>query len=79
MVNNVGTTTQVLSTDLGTQNLFATSDDITIIAGELGVGFLVFDSAGTLAVITSYTTDANFMATTYALSMDVESILSLDY
>lgn len=79
MVNNVGTTTDTLSIELGRTTEFSTSDNITVIAGTIGKGFLLFDLAGTLGVITEYTDDTNFIVTTYALSMDIESILNLSY
>ena len=43
MVNNVGTTTETLSTELGRTTEFNTSDNITVIAGTIGKGFLLFD------------------------------------
>lgn len=79
MVNNVGTTTQTLSIELGRTTQFTTSDNITVIAGTIGKGFLVFDSAGTLGVITTYTSETNFIVTTHALSIDINAILSLEY
>lgn len=79
MVNNVGTTIDTLSIELGRTTEFHTSDNITVIAGTIGKGFLLFDLSGTLGVITEYTDDTNFIVTTYALSMDIESILNLSY
>ena len=79
MVNNVGTTTQTLSRELGRTTQFTTSDDITVITGTIGKGFLVFDSAGTLGVITTYTSETDFIVTTHALSIDINAILSLEY
>lgn len=79
MVNNVGTTTQELNKNLGETTSFTTSDDITIITGSIGKGFLVFDSSGTLGVVTDYVDETNFTVTTHALSMDINAILSLEY
>lgn len=79
MVNNVGRTTQTLDTHLGTTNQFSSKDDITIFSGELGTGFLLFDSYGTLGVISSFTDENNFIVTTYALSIDIQKILSESY
>ena len=79
MVNNVGTTTETLSIELGRTTEFNTSDNITVIAGTIGKGFLLFDSAGTLGVVSEYTDETNFIVSTYALSIDIENILSLDY
>lgn len=79
MVNNVGKTTQVLSTNLGETNSFTSSENITILTGEIGKGLLLFDPAGTLGVISDYTSESNFIVTTYALSIDIQSILNLSY
>lgn len=79
MVNNVGKTTQTLSTNLGEATLFTTSENITILTGEIGKGFLLFDPAGTLGVISSFTDETDFVVTTHALSIDVQSILNLNY
>ena len=79
MVNNVGTTNQTLTATLGATNSFTSDSSITIISGELGKGFLLFDAAGTLGVISTYTSENNFVVTTYALSIDVPTILNLDY
>lgn len=79
MVNNVGKTTQVLSTNLGETNSFTSSESITILTGEIGKGLLLFDPAGTLGVISDYTSESNFTVTTYALSIDIQSILNLSY
>lgn len=79
MVNHVGKTNIILSKNLGDTNQFSSSDDITIIAGELGVGLLVFDPEGTLGVISSFTSGNDFIVTTYALSIDIQTILSLNY
>ena len=79
MVNNVGKTTQVLSTQIGGQVVFSSIENVIVISGELGLGFLLFDSAGTLGVITSYTSNTDFTVRTYALSIDISTILSLSY
>ena len=79
MVNNVGKTTKTLSTNLGESTSFTNEDTITIMTGESGKGFLVFDPIGTLGVISSFTDEQNFTVTTYALSIDIPSILNLEY
>ena len=79
MVNNVGKTTQTLSPNLGETTQFNSSDNISIIAGELGTGFLLFDSSGTLGAVSTFTNETDFIATTYAISIDVEAILNLNY
>ncbi len=79
MVNNVGKTTQTLSTNLGGTTQFTSKNDITLLTGEIGTGLLVFDSSGTLGAVSNFTDENNFTVTTYALSIDIQSILSLSY
>ena len=79
MVNNIGKTTLTLTAELGRETSFTSSDDITIITGELGAGFLLFDPAGTIGVISNFTSETDFVVTTHALSIDVQTILSLSY
>ena len=79
MVNNIGKTNKTLSTNLGEKTSFTSGEDITLITGELGLGLLVFDSVGTLGAISEFTDENNFIVTTYALSIDISTILSLNY
>ena len=79
MVNNIGKTTQTLSTNLGGTTSFTNKEDITLLAGELGTGLLVFDSTGTLGAISTFTSENDFIVTTYALSLDISTILGLSY
>ena len=80
MVNNVARTTKTLNTTLGQTTTFTPSDDLTILTGVVGTGLLIFDSSGTLGVVTSYTdAESNFTVTTYAISIDIETILGLTY
>ena len=79
MVNNVGKTTQTLSTNLGGTTQFTSKNDITLLTGEIRTGLLVFDSSGTLGAVSNFTDENNFTVTTYALSIDIQSILSLSY
>jgi hypothetical protein len=79
MVNNIGTTSQTLSTNLGGAVTTLTSSDITLITGSLELGCLIFDAAGTLGVITTYTSQNSFTVTTYAISIDIQTILSQSY
>lgn len=79
MVNNIGKTTQKLSVELGRTTEFESSEDINIIAGEIGVGFLLFDPDGTIGVISEIKEETTLVVTTYALSIDIETILSLTY
>ncbi len=81
MVNNIGKTiNKTLNTTLGgvtTPALVAT--DIDMKTGELGNGCLIFDSAGTIGVITDYIDTSNFTVTTYAISIDIETLLTSTY
>ena len=43
MVNNVGKTTQNLSTQLGEATPFTNTESITLLTGEIGKGLLLFD------------------------------------
>lgn len=80
MVNNVARTTKTLSTTLGGTVTFTPSDNLTIMTGELGTGLLIFDSAGTLGVVTTFVDDeSNFTVTTYAISIDVQTLLEATY
>ena len=80
MVNNIAKTTKVLNTNLGQTTSFTPSDNLTIMTGSIGEGLLIFDSAGTVGVVSTFTdAQSNFVVTTYALSINVPSILSLSY
>lgn len=80
MVNNIGKTTKTLNTNLGGTTLFSPTDNLTIMTGVLGNGLLIFDSSGTLGVVSTFTdSESDFMVTTYALSIDIPSILALSY
>lgn len=72
MVNNVGVTEKTLNTTIGTETSDILNEDITIISGELGLGFLLFDSAGTIGVITNFVDTTNFTVTTHATSYTIQ-------
>lgn len=81
MVNNIGklTNSKNLNTNLGeaTQNIVKA--DIQILTGEFGLGMLIFDQTGTLAVVSDYIDDNSFTIRTYALSIDIQTILTQSY
>ena len=57
MVNNIGNTTLTLSTTIG--NTISTTDPlgnstITMISGELTIGAIISDIAGTISVVISF-------------------------
>ena len=43
MVNNIGNTTKSLNTSLGGTTTFTPSDNLTVLTGTIGIGFLIFD------------------------------------
>lgn len=79
MVNNVGKTTQILSTNLGETTSFTSKENITLLTGDLGLGLLVFDLSGTLGVVSTFTDENNFIVTTLAVSIDIQTILNMNY
>ena len=88
MVNNIGTTSTVLPIIIGEIKEFATSESIATIAissGELGLGFLLFDSDGTMSVCTKITADEegnpSYTFTTSSISADavIKNALSESY
>lgn len=79
MVNNIGKTTQNLSANLGEAVTFSSNETITVFTGEIGKGFLVFDPVGTLGVVSEYESETNFTVTTFAISIDIQTILTEKY
>lgn len=81
MVNNIGVViNKKLNTALGGVTTPAlVSTDINMKTGELGNGCLIFDTDGTIGIVSEYSDQDNFTITTYAISIDVESILGLSY
>ena len=80
MVNNIAKTTKTLNTTLGGTTSFTPNDNLTIMTGELGTGLLIFDSSGTLGAVSTFTdAESNFIVTTYAISIDVQSLLEATY
>lgn len=56
MVNNIGYTTTKLTQTIGDMTTFGTTDTIATIgtiSGNLGIGYILFDDLGTIAVCTS--------------------------
>ena len=76
MVNNIGYTEKTLVTTIGLTTTDILSEDITIISGEIGLGFLLFDLSGTIAVITAYENSNSFTLTTYATSYTIQAAIS---
>ena len=88
MINNIGSTTLILSTTIG--NTTEATDPIntsiiTMISGELTVGAIITDTSGTVATVISYELNSNQdyvytlrTITTYT-EFDVETILNAEY
>lgn len=76
MVNNVGTTEKVLNTTIGLVTTGLLNEDIEVISGEIGLGFLLFDRSGTIAIIISYSGVDDFTAITYATSYAIQAAIS---
>lgn len=81
MVNNIGMLiNKTLNTTLGGVTTPAlVSTDIEMKTGTLGNGCLIFDNIGTIGIISGYVDQNNFTVTTYALSIDVQTILESNY
>lgn len=88
MVNNTGTTTSKLPRTIGRAiefNELSGLSSVTIISGELGLGFLLFDEDGTVSVCTETMADEQgnlsyeFTTTTLDTEIDIQDALSQSY
>ena len=79
MVNNICKTTKTLATELGRTTSFEVGDNKQCITGELSQGCLIFDTTGTIGIVSSFTDEDDFIVTTYALSIDITTILGRSY
>ena len=86
MANNIGTiSTTLLSRTIGQTTSITNPALITAVSGFADVGFIGFDSNGTMGVCTSLTRDANdnptyvFRTCTLNTEIDVQSILGQSY
>lgn len=88
MNNNIGTTSYTLPRIIG--NIMNFDDplelaSISVISGELSLGFLLFDNDGTMGVCTKITYDSEnnptyeFRTSTLNAEIDVQNILSQSY
>lgn len=60
MKNNIGITSEVLPKTLGeTQAFNINLNNITVTSGELGLGFILFDTDGTMGVCSQIVTDSD--------------------
>lgn len=81
MVNNIGITIEkLLNSKLGGVTTPAlVSTDIEMKSGTLGNGCLIFDANGTIGIVSDYEDENTFVVKTYAVSIDLQKILSLSY
>ena len=85
MANNIGVTSATLSRTIGNSTTINNAANITAISGYVDVGFMVFDSDGTLGICTSFTRDANdqpiyaFRTCSLNTEIDIQSMLSQSY
>lgn len=88
MVNNIGSTTVTLSTTIGNTTVVTdpvANSTIAMIAGELTVGAIISDAAGTISVVVSFDENAQQQyicilktISTYT-EMDVSVVLNDSY
>lgn len=87
-VNNIGITEHTLPIEIGETTTFGGEIEIAsigITSGELGIGFILFDTNGTFAICTSVSADDNnnvlYTFTTKSLSSEkyIQNTLSKNY
>ena len=85
MANNVGTVGTLLSRTIGQTTTITDASNINAISGFADVGFIAFDSNGTMGVCTSFTRDAQdnptyvFRTCSLNTEIDIQDILSESY
>lgn len=88
MANNIGITTETLPRIIGQTIDFDTSGEwnsITMFSGQLDLGAIIFDEAGTMGVCSKFARDNNnnpiytVRTTTLNTQIDVQSILGKSY
>ena len=85
MSNNIGVTNTLLSRTIGDSTTINGASTITAVSGFIDVGFMVFDTNGTVGICTSFTYDANdqpvyvFRTCTLNTEIDIQSILGQSY
>ena len=85
MANNIGTVSSTLSRTIGNTISITNPAQITAVSGYVDVGFIGFDSDGTMGVCTSFTRDQGgnptyvFRTCSLNTEIDVYNILSQSY
>lgn len=88
MANNIGVTTQVLSRTIGGQTVISdplNEGTINMMAGQLGVGAMIFDGNGTMGICTAFSLNVNqrydysFRTSSLNTEIDIQTILGRSY
>lgn len=86
MANNIGTiSTTKLSRTIGNSTTITDASQLTAISGFVDVGFMGFDTDGTMGVCTSFTRDQQdnptyiFRTCSLNTEIDIQNILSQSY
>lgn len=85
MANNIGTVSKILSRVIGETTTINNIADINAMSGFADVGFIGFDTNGTMGVCISFTRDEQdnpiylFRTCSLDTQIDVKTILSKDY
>lgn len=88
MANNIGVTTQTFNRTIGgTTSITDPLNQglITMMAGQLGVGAMIFDGDGTMGICTAFTLNENqkydysFRTSSLNNEVDVQAILGRSY
>lgn len=88
MANNVGVTTQTFNRTIGgTTSIIDPLNQglITMMAGQLGVGAMIFDGNGTMGICTAFALDENqrysysFRTSSLNTEIDIQTLLGRSY
>lgn len=85
MANNIGTVSATLSRTIGNTTTISDANSVNAVSGFVDVGFIGFDSNGTMGICTSFTRDQQdnpiyvFRTCSLNTEIDIQSILSESY
>lgn len=85
MTNNIGTTSATLSRTIGNTTTITDALTVNAVSGFVDVGFIVFDTNGTMGVCTSFTRDEHdnpiyvFRTCSLNTEIDIQSVLNEEY
>lgn len=88
MANNVGVTTQTFNRTIGGTTSITdplNQGFITMMAGQLGVGAMIFDGNGTMGICTAFALDENqryaysFRTSSLNTEIDIQTLLGRSY